>query len=42
MPNKQDLQARIKSDLKFLVVDILGMTRWNDELHGGMVFHALL
>ncbi len=39
MPNKQDLQARIKSDLKFLVVDILGMTRWNDELHGGMVQH---
>ncbi len=37
--SKLDLQTRIKADLKFLVVDVLGMTRWNDELHGGMVQH---
>ncbi len=40
MPDsKEALRERIKSDLKFLVVDVLGMTRWNDELHGGMVTH---
>lgn len=39
MADKRDLQNRIKSDLRFLVVDVLGMTRWNDELHGGMVKH---
>ncbi len=39
MSNKAELQKRITGDLKFLVVDVLGMTRWNDELHGGMVSH---
>lgn len=39
MSNKVELQKRIKSDLKFLVVDVLGMTRWNDDLHGGIVRH---
>jgi hypothetical protein len=40
MADKRDaLRERCKADLRFLVVDILGMTRWNDELHGGMVSH---
>lgn len=36
---KEALRERCKNDLKFLVVDVLGLSRWNDELHGGMVKH---
>jgi len=35
--NRSVVKQRCLEDLKFLVVNVLGMTRWNDELHGGMV-----
>lgn len=33
---EQELRDRCKTDLKFLVTKVLGMGRWNDELHGGL------
>lgn len=36
---KEALRNRVKADLRFLVVDVLGLSRWNDDLHGGMVKH---
>lgn len=36
---KEILRNRCKTDLKFLVVDVLGLKRWSDELHGNLVAH---
>ncbi len=37
MTKKYQLQERCKKDLKFLVVDVLGLSRWSDSLHGDLV-----
>lgn len=39
LDKKEVLRKRVKTDLKFLVTQVLGLSRWNDELHGGLVTH---
>lgn len=34
MTKRELLQERCKTDLKFLVVTVCGLTRWSDSLHG--------
>jgi len=36
---KAILRERCKADLKFLVTQVCGLTRWNDNLHGGLQAH---
>ena len=37
MTKKQQLQEKCRTDLKFLVVNVLGLARWSDGLHGDLV-----
>lgn len=36
MDKLEKLQNKCRFDLKFLTKDVLGLTRWSDELHGGL------
>jgi hypothetical protein len=34
-------KERCKTDLRFLTVDVCGLTRWSDELHGTLASHLV-
>lgn len=36
MDKLEKLQHKCRTDLKFLTVNVLGLSRWSDELHGGL------
>lgn len=36
MDKLEQLRERCRTDLKFLTVNVIGLNRWNDELHGGL------